>query len=534
MIIDFYSILPLTCAIFVSLLGLFILLKDPKSRMNQLLFGFNMSMFLWQLGTFMMFALRGNEAAGIFWDRFVYIGVVFMPPFMHHFSLVFTKRAGRQKALLLLNYFLAILSLSASRTDLFVDGLYYYSWGAHTQARILHTVFLGYFFLGTGLFFYNLWTYFRKLTDRLARLQVIYVFVAFAIVIFIGGSAYLFAYNVDTRFPFAYITGLVFPVMLFYAVSRHHLLGTKVVATEVLVGLVEFFIVTQIFFARTAADIISRVLLAVVMAVIGSFLIYFIQKEIHRREEVQRLALELKSANDRLTEIDQAKSDFLSIAAHQLRTPLSIIKGYISMVLAGDYGKVGSKKVHDILDNVYKSNEHLIFLADDFLNIARLESGRVQYNFQETDLAAVVKQIVTEFEGKAKEKGLKLESILRHDLPKLTLDPEKIHHVIFNFLDNAIKYTNKGSVRVELSREADFVTCTVTDTGIGMSHTDQENMFQKFYRGKNVAGLEVNGTGLGLYVSRRFIEAQGGRIWVQSRGSGKGSTFGITLPVKKE
>lgn len=534
MIIDFYSILPLTCAIFVALLGLFILLKDPRSRMNQLLFGFNVSMFFWQLGTFMMFALRGDESSGIFWDRFVYAGVVFMPPFMHHFSLIFTKRVGQQKVLLFINYLLAVLSLAASRSTLFVDGLYYYSWGAHTQARILHTVFLAYFFLGTGLFFYNLWVYYRKLMDHLNRLQVIYVFVAFAIVIFFGGSAYLYAYNIDTRFPFAYITGLIFPVMLFYVVSRHHLLGSKVIATEVLVGIIEFVLVAQIFFAKNGVDLTSRIALALVMAIIGSFLIYFIQKEIHRREETQRLATELKSANDKLTEMDHAKSDFLSIAAHQLRTPLSIIKGYISMVLAGDYGKLGSKKVQQVLDNVYKSNEHLIFLADDFLNVARLESGRVQYNFQETDLAGVVKQIITEFEGRAKEKVLKLETIIPRDLPKLTLDPEKIHHVIFNFLDNAIKYTEKGSVRVEISKEDDFVTCSVTDTGIGMSHLDQENMFQKFYRGKNVAGMEVNGTGLGLYVSRRFIEAQGGKIWVRSRGLGKGSVFGITLPIKKE
>ena len=244
MFFNIFLALPLTCAIFVGLLGLFVLFKNPRSRMNQLLFGFNTCMFFWLFGTFMMFATRGNVAQAVFWDRFVYLGVIMMPSLMHHFSLVFAPGPRhRQRTLLFINYAIGVLFLFASRTSYFVDGLYVYSWGAHSQARILHNVFLGYFFLSTGIFFTNLFLSYRKSKDRIFRVQTIYVFIAFALVMFVGGTAYLYAYGIDTKFPFAYISGLIFPVILFYAVSKHGLLGKKVIATEVVVGVAEFFIV---------------------------------------------------------------------------------------------------------------------------------------------------------------------------------------------------------------------------------------------------------------------------------------------------
>ena len=189
MFTNLFTILPLTCAIFVFLFGLFVLSKDSKSPMNRLMFAFSMSMTFWMFGTFMMFGTRlSNAAQSEFWDRFVYAGVVFMPPLMHHFSLIFTKRSGQRK-LLFANYLLAFIFLIASRTRYFVDGLYIYDWGAHTRARVLHHVFLGYFFVGTGGFFYNIASYARSLKDKMRKLQAWYVFVAFAIEIFMRNNS---------------------------------------------------------------------------------------------------------------------------------------------------------------------------------------------------------------------------------------------------------------------------------------------------------------------------------------------------------
>lgn len=531
--IDIYSILPLTCALFVLLFGAFILARNPRSTIHQLLTGFCASMFFWMFGTFMMFGLRGTDVdAAIFWDRFVYLGVVFMPPLMHHFSLVFMKRKS-QKFLLSLNYLSAMVFMFASRTDLFVQDLYHYDWGAHTQARILHHVFLVYFFIGTGVFFYNmLQHYYAVKKYKQKRLQTVYSLVAFAIVIFVGGSAYLHAYGIDTRLPFAYLSGVIFPVLLFYAATRYHLLGTKVIATEVLIGIAFFALVAEMFLARSPKELALRAVVTIVMAAIGYLLIKSVQLEIRRREEFTHLAHSLERANERLKELDRQKTEFLSIASHQLRTPLSIIKGYIELIKDGAYGKA-PRKMKTILAEMDQSNERLVKLVDNFLNISRIEQGRTKYVFEVDSINGLIDSVVHELEERATNKGLKLRWKRTRQIDKVYMDSEKMRHVIFNFVDNAIKYSEKGSISIVLTRVGRGAAVRVVDKGIGFNKEDEGSFFNKFYRGKNVEGTNVNGTGLGIYVCRQFAEAHGGHVWAHSKGLGKGSEFGVWIPEHK-
>lgn len=532
MFFDIFTILPLTCAIFVTLLGLFVLFKNPRSRMNQLLFALNVTMFFWLFGTFMMFATRGSVKDAIFWDRFVYLGVVMMPSLMHHFSLVFTdNRSKTQKIILVFNYLIGVFFLFASRTKYFVDGLYVYSWGAHTRAQFLHSVFLGYFFLGTGVFFRNLIIYYRRIKTKLQKIQTIYVFVAFGLVMFVGGSAYLFAYGIDIKFPFAYITGLIFPILLFYAVSRHNLLGKKVIGTEVLVGVADFFIVMQIFFARTVSEIFIRAVFAALLFPVGYLLVQSLKKEIDRRQEITNLAASLEQANIRLQELDKQKTEFISIASHQLRTPLSVFKGYLELIKDGGYGQV-DKRVVEVLNKMDANNEHLIKLIDEFLDITRIEQGRTKYELAPHDICAIVDGAVAELSAMAKQSKLSLKWICPKEEKIVSCDAEKIRHVIFNFIDNAIKYSTKGVIKISTQEEGDGVSVRVKDPGLGFNKVDEANFFQKFYRGENVRGTNVNGTGLGLYVCRKFVEAHGGRVWAHSDGLGEGSEFGLWVPFK--
>ncbi len=533
MIINIYSILPLTCALFVAFLGLFVIFRDPKSRMTQLLFGFNVCMFFWLFGTFMMFALRDNEVAAVFWDRFIYIGVVFMPAFMHHFSLLFTGRVGQQKNLLKINYFLAFVFLILSRTPYFVDGLHYYSWGVHTQAKILHTVFMVYFFLMEIVAGVNLWRYYQKAREKALRSQIIYVALSFSIVIFIGGLTYLFAYGIDTKFPFTYVTGLLFPLMLFYALGKHHLFGTKVIVTEIFVGLAEFFMVMQIFFSKSIWDVIIRTIFSIIVAVFGVLLARSVRAEVNRREQVTELAHSLEKANLRLQEIDKQKTDFLSIASHQLRTPLSIAKGYIELIQDGAYGEI-TKKTNEILNIMNESNEHLVKLVDEFLDITRIEQGRTKFSFVNSSINHLVEGVTKELSARAKDNNLRLTFKKQKELADIHMDEEKVRHVVFNFVDNAIKYSDKGTITVSTEREKRGITVRVKDKGFGFGKEDDANFFQKFYRGKNVEGTNVTGTGLGLYVCRKFIESHGGHVWAKSRGLGKGSEFGFWIPYGKK
>lgn len=528
--LDLFTILPLVCALFVAFFAGLILFSTDRNSLHRLLAAFCGSMFMWMFGTFMMFGYRiSNPAASEFWDRFVYTGVVWMPPLMHHFSLLFTEQK-KQRAWLYINYVLAIFFLFAAWTPWFVSGLNIYSWGAHTKAQILHHLFLGYFFAGTGVFFINMLRVFLRSKDAVLRKQVQLIFSAFAIVIFVGGSAYLYAYGIDTRFPFAYFSGLVFPIMLFYATSRYHFLGTKVIATEVLVGSAAFLLLTQIFLARNMLDIILQTVFALVMLVVGFALIRSVRFEVDQRGAAEQLADKLQKANDRLQDLDKMKTEFVSIASHQLRTPLSIIKGYVSLIQDGAYGKT-TKKMNPILDNIASSNERLVKLVDEFLDVSRLEQGRTTYTFSHMRVQAIVESVVNEVQERADEKHIKVERHFFIPRVEATVDEERIRHSVQNFFDNAIKYSpEKSTIVLSLQEENKGIAFRVKDTGVGLDSTDKENLFQKFYRSGRVI-RDFQGSGLGLYVVKEFIEAHGGRVWAQSDGPKKGSEFGFWVPI---
>jgi len=525
------TILPLVCAIFVAILGWFVFVDKPNSRLNQLFFAFCLAMVFWLLGTFMMFFNRYNEAAAIWWDRFVYIGVTMMPALMHHFSLVFTGHKGQRK-LLVFTYIGSLFFLLISRTPYFVDGLYHYSWGVHTKAQIFHHIFLVFFYWGVQIFIVNIWRAYRKSVNPEFKKQAFYVILSFSIVMFIGGTAYLTAYGIDIRYPFSYFSGLAFPFILAYAVTRHHLLGAKVIVSEVLVGLVLFFLVTEIFLSQSIFEIIIRSFFTFAVATIGLLLIRSVTEEVRRREEIQRLAEKLENANRSLEVLNQAKNEFISIASHQLRTPLSIIKGYLSMVLEGDYGNVG-KNVYAVLKKVYNSNERLVCLVNDLLNISRIESGRLEYRFEAVNFNNLVEELVREFTIKARDKNLVLKFNYPKDSFNVNIDVSKIREVISNLLDNAIKYTEKGGIIVTIQSGGEGeVILSVQDTGLGIASYEKDKIFEKFTRGQSSQSL-VGGLGIGLYICKKFVEGHGGKIWVESDGPGKGSKFIFTLPIKR-
>ncbi len=251
------------------------------------------------------------------------------------------------------------------------------------------------------------------------------------------------------------------------------------------------------------------------------------------QKEVERQTKSLREANIKLQELDRAKSEFLSLASHQLRTPLTAIKGYISMLLEGFWGNVNEKQEH-ILKNVYLSNERLIKLVEDLLTVSRLESGRLRYTFRPISLERIVEEMVRNFKPIAEKKGLYLKYIKPEKLlPKVKADSLKIRQVIQVLIENSIHYTKKGGATIHFETKKGKVVFVIQDTGVGISPEDQLVLFEKFSRGKGMSKMYTEGTGLGLYLAAKFVKAHHGRIWVKSEGIGKGSTFYVELPVIK-
>jgi signal transduction histidine kinase len=251
------------------------------------------------------------------------------------------------------------------------------------------------------------------------------------------------------------------------------------------------------------------------------------------KQEVEKATAELRVANIELQKLDKAKSDFISIASHQLRTPLSAIKGFTSMILEGSYGRI-TKVVRDKLEKTYESAERLIRLVNDLLDLSHMEGGKMEFNFIKVDLAAMAQSVVEELKIQADKKKLKLELAGPEKELWVWADEQKLRQVVINLIDNAVKYTDKGSVKVLLEEKGDQVQMSVGDTGMGMRPEEIANLFQKFMRGPNAPRLHTEGAGIGLYVAKQLIEAHHGRIWAESEGEGKGSTFFIKLPEWKD
>lgn len=240
---------------------------------------------------------------------------------------------------------------------------------------------------------------------------------------------------------------------------------------------------------------------------------------------------ELAVANDKLKELDRLKDEFVSTAAHALRSPMTAIKGYLSMVLEGDAGQITPQAIQ-FLQGAYEGNDRLIRLVNHMLDISRIESGRLIFNIAPVQLEDIITSEIESLKILAVQKQLKLEySRPPSPLPKLQLDPDRMREVINNLVGNAIKFTETGSIILSHEQKGEKILTHVTDTGPGISREDLQNLFQKFTQARLKHG-KSGGSGLGLYVSKIIVHEFGGDIVVNSE-LGKGSTFTISLPLKK-
>lgn len=232
--------------------------------------------------------------------------------------------------------------------------------------------------------------------------------------------------------------------------------------------------------------------------------------------------------------VSRIKTEFVSIAAHQLRTPLSALKWTLKLLIDGDAGTVNSEQQNFLLKG-YETNERMIKLVNDLLNAARIEEGKFGFEFKELNFETVVENNYRDALAFAKSKSVDLRFDKKAEyLPRIYADDEKINLVITNLLENAIKYTPSGGrVTIELDRHDDFAVVNVIDTGVGIPKAEQSRVFSKFFRASNVMRMETDGTGLGLFIIYNIAKKHGGDLYFNST-EGKGSVFTLTLPLKKE
>ena len=514
-------------SIFLSnwFLGFFVYFKERKNILNQIFLGITLTTGFWLGG--LLIVLKLGSSFSLFGGRLAFAGASLIPLFFLLFSFEFPKP---QKKSLLFSFFLFFLSLIG--ISFFFISLFsplivtsrvkkVVPYGITAKFGKLYPLFGLYFliFISWGIF--NLFKKIRIIKTEIEKRQIEFFLIGAGLSLILGSLPNLILplfFNIlgySQLGPFAIIFFIVFTAL---AITRYHLLGIEVILTEILVGLIGLLLIIQIFSAPTVLWKVINGSIFVLFCIFGYLLIRATYREIKRREELER--------------ISKAKSEFISITSHQLRTPLSAIKGYLSMIAEGIYGEI-PERLKKPLKNVYLSNERLIKLVNDLLDISRIEAGKMEMKFERTNLEELINEVISELEVEAKKKGLYLKfEKPKEKLPQILIDKEKIRQIILNIIDNAIKYTKEGGATIKLKRVGNFLQIAVSDTGIGMTKEEIAKLFESFSRGAGGRKSWVEGAGLGLYISKKLIDLHQGKIWAESEGRGKGSTFYIELPIK--
>ncbi len=338
----------------------------------------------------------------------------------------------------------------------------------------------------------------------------------------------------DSSLEFYGLYGMMFFIMaVAYLIVKFRAFNIKLVGAQALVVALWFLIGSLLFVAQsTTTQVVAGITL--ILAVIGGYLLVkSVKKEVEQREQIEGLVVTLDKANERLKILDKMKSEFVSIASHQLRSPLTSIRGYASMLAEGSYGKLPDKAT-EALNNIVDSAKFMALSIEDYLNVSRIEAGNMKYEMSDFNMKDVAEKVVDEMRQSAIKKGLVM--VFRSDCTSsatVNADIGKTRQVIMNLVDNSMKYTPKGTVTViahdDVKKKKMYIT--IQDTGVGMSKETQEEVFDKFVRAKNANNVNVTGTGLGLFVAKKMITEMKGRVWAESEGEGKGSQFHIELPL---
>lgn len=514
-------------------LGIVILINKRETT-GYLFFGFIVSLIGW-IASLYLYVTINNEFYLQWIGRFNFAAGILLFAFFFFFSFKFPKQISTPpkwlKIIVVLEICLAILltqfthlisyheHVTADNGRLTDFGILYYYYVAHLATLALASVVV-------------LIRKLRKNIGEIEKAQVKLILWGFLIstLLILGTNILLPLLGDFSLQGIGPLSSTVLVVCTAYAIVKYKLLDVKVILSQVLVGILCLILFFYIFFSNNTSDYVVRAIVFASVLVIGIRIVKNVIQEIESRTELAKLSKDLAVANSRLQKLDKTKSEFLSIASHQLRTPISGIKGYLSMILEGDFGKI-EEKPKEILKSIYDNTERLNGLVNDFLDVSRIERGKLTMERKSTDIAEMIQSIVSNFQPVADAKGLKLDySPPKSSIPQVNVDPNKLRQVALNLVDNAIKYTGHGSIHVTLEGLKDRFRVCVKDTGVGLEPDEAKNLFRPFVRTADSSKSNATGSGLGLYVARKIVQYHGGKVWAESEGKGKGSTFCMEVP----
>lgn len=325
---------------------------------------------------------------------------------------------------------------------------------------------------------------------------------------------------------------ILFTGVLGHLIVRYHLFQVKLFAVQLLVIALVILTGAQFTFADSPTSFVLTAITVLLSLFFGILLIRSVRNEIHQKENLEELSDKLAEANVHLQDLDKMKTEFLSLASHQLRSPLTAIKGYASMLLEGSYGQIVPEQKVPV-DRIFQSSVNLAQIVEDLLDVSKMEQGGMKFEMADVDLVGILKGLTNELQVSAKSRNLDLvfETNLAEAI--VEVDSVKIRQVFANYVDNALKYTEKGTVKISIAKSDDGkkIVVGVKDSGMGIPPEIMKTLFKKFERGEG-GKVNAGGSGLGLYLAKEIVSAHKGRTWAESEGRGKGSTFFVELSLK--
>ncbi|TSC58663.1 MAG: hypothetical protein Greene041679_69, partial [Parcubacteria group bacterium Greene0416_79] len=503
--LNYYNLSLFLGGVVALLSGVAVYFSDHRKIENIAWLLLNIATAVWSFGYFLMIT-QADPLAALVSNWILHFGAIFIPIFYLFFILSLTKTLTAHRTVFFFLIPIVLFFLFVNFSPAFVSSVIPKEPFAFApDAGPLYGYFTFYFFATVIYAFFLLSRAIEHaIGEEATRLR--HILVSSLAGFTGGGFVFFLTFNVSLP-PYPIILFTIYPIIIAYAMLRHKLFDVKVAATEILTGVIWITLLFRMLLSENANEQIVTAVLLFLTIVFGILLIRNVYREVEQREKIEKLAKELEGANksleganERLKELDQLKSEFVSMATHQIRGPITAIKGYASMLLEGDYGAV-PQEVKEPVKTILDSSSSLAGIVQDFLDVSRIEQRRMKYEFSDFDLGKLVADVLTELTPNIEHKNLSLTLDIE---PNITVhaDMGKLRQVIENLVDNALKYTPRGGIKVRVKKVEGRVRIEIVDTGVGIKSEVLPKLFQKFSRAEDASKANLLGTGLGLYVAR--------------------------------
>lgn len=511
--------------------------NNPKGKLNKIFFGMIVSMFFWVNSAYLAHLIGEHQIyLTLIFVKIAWIATPILFILLYFLVLYYLDKEKEYKILSLAVLFSGVIMvLTMGFTDLVVKEIEFIG--------IDLTIIYGKGmipFLGIVFFFMcaSLYLLFKEYVRCLPkeRIRIEYLLVGIFI-FYLANVIFNIVFPIVFKIVYLYWIGDYSSIVLLgfiaYAIVRRDLFGIKVILATLLVSLITLLLGLDIFiFTQEIASKLYKGLVLVVFLYFGYLLIRSVLKEIESRERIKKAYDIEKKAREQIEELTEAKTQFIMATQHHLRTPLTSMIGYLDLIFGGTYGKVPAK-IKQALLKFESSTKRLIRVVNELLDISQFQLGKEVVSLEPgTDILPILKEVIEELQFEVEYRGLYLKLQKIGKLPKIKADSEKLKVGLFNIVDNAIKYTRKGGITVVLQKIGANVRISVKDTGIGLDSEKAKALFKSaFVRGKEAKKVYGFGRGIGVYITGHIIKAHHGKIWAESEGEGKGSTFFIELPI---